>query len=267
MFQRETLRRWAADRESTVEAPDRKAVLYPDPYTNYVHVERGKAAVRTLEALGVDVRVPSIGESGRAPLSQGMIATARNHAERVHGALVSHIDEGRDVVVIEPSDLAMFRHEYEKLLPGNRHERLAANSYEVLEYIYGLLENGADPGVLNAESEPVAYHAHCQQRTLGLEEHTVAVLEELDYTVETSDVECCGMAGSFGYKTEYYELSMDVGESLGEQLASGDRTVVASGTSCLEQIETLLGQVPVHPVQLISPGHTVEADGTRRSDI
>lgn len=81
-FQRETLRSWAADHEtvSPTEA-DRKAVLYPDPYTNHIHVDRGKAAVRTLEALDVSVHVPAIAESGRAPLSQGMITTARTQAE------------------------------------------------------------------------------------------------------------------------------------------------------------------------------------------
>jgi Fe-S oxidoreductase len=123
-----------------------------------------------------------------------------------------------------------------------------------MEYVYGLLENGADPAGLSPKPGDVAFHAHCQQRTLGLEAHTEAVLEELGYNVETSDVECCGMAGSFGYKTEYYELSMDVGETLGKQLdGDADRPVVASGTSCQEQIDALLGVPPRHPVQLLAP--------------
>jgi Fe-S oxidoreductase len=98
----------------------------------------------------------------------------------------------------------------------------------------------------------VAYHSHCQQRTLGLEEYTEAVLERAGYDVTTSDVECCGMAGSFGYKSDYYELSMDVGESLAEQFA-GASTVVASGTSCMEQLDALLGPETRHPVELIDP--------------
>jgi len=102
----------------------------------------------------------------------------------------------------------------------------------------------------------VAYHSHCQQRTLGLEAHTVAVLEECGYDVLTSETECCGMAGSFGYKQEYYELSMDVGGDLETQFTTDDardRTVVASGTSCCEQLDALLEQPSRHPIHLLDP--------------
>jgi iron-sulfur cluster protein len=256
-FQRETLVDWFENRVSTVPDPTREVVLYPDVYTNHVQVERGKAAVRVLEALGVSVRVPSMPSSGRAPLSQGMIATAEDHAHDVYGSLAEHVDAGRDVVVIEPSDLAMFEREYERFLPEASVERLQANSYEIMEYVYGLLENGADADALRAgDGHDVAYHAHCQQRTLGLEAHTVTVLEDLGYDVLTSDVECCGMAGSFGYKDTYYELSMDVGDDLAEQFSTAearDRTVVASGTSCLEQLDALLSRPSTHPVELIAP--------------
>jgi Fe-S oxidoreductase len=125
-----------------------------------------------------------------------------------------------------------------------------------MEYIYGLLDNGADTAAIPVgDGRELAYHSHCQQRTLSLEAHTVAVLEELGYDVVTSDVKCCGMAGSFGYKSDYYEVSMDVGERLQTQLQEidvQDRQVVASGTSCLEQIDTLLERQPRHPVELLT---------------
>ncbi|WP_458189848.1 LUD domain-containing protein [Haladaptatus sp. NG-WS-4] len=256
-FRRETLVDWFADRDSKVEDPSREAVVYPDVYTNHVHVERGKAAVRTLEALDVRVRIPPVRASGRAPLSQGMIATAEEHAHDVYAALAEHIDAGRDTVVIEPSDLAMFDREYEKFLPERSYERISGNSYEILEYVFGLLENGATPDVLSSgDGERVAYHSHCQQRTMGLDAHTTAVLEELGYEVLLSDVECCGMAGSFGYKRQYYELSMDVGDHLRDQFTTSDareRTVIASGTSCLEQLESLLRRPTRHPIELVAP--------------
>jgi iron-sulfur cluster protein len=255
-FERETLVDWFARRESTVETPRRRAVLYPDLYTNHVQVERGKAAVRVLETLGVEVVIPPVASSGRAPFSQGMIATATNHAERVADTLSPYIEDGLDVVVIEPSDVTMFTREYERLVDRTNFERLGENSYEVMEYVYGLLEHGADTDCLSTGANPkVAYHAHCQQRTLGLETYTVAVLEACGYDVVTSDVECCGMAGSFGYKSDYYELSVDVGNRLRDQLqADGvtDRRVVASGTSCLEQIDSLLERHPRHPVELLA---------------
>jgi len=238
-----------------VTDPDRRVVLYPDVYTNYVQTSRGKSAVRVLERPSAEVVVPDVGGSGRAPLSQGMLSTAASKARNVADALDGYLAADYDVVVVEPSDLAMFHREYEKLLPAATQERIEASSYEILEYVFGLLENGADPGVLvPGDDEGVAYHSHCQQRTLDLEPYTEAVLTELGYDVVTSDVECCGMAGSFGYKSEYYELSMDVGESLAEQFeAAGERTVVASGTSCMEQLDALLSTETRHPVQLIDP--------------
>ncbi|WP_227134332.1 LUD domain-containing protein [Halorubellus salinus] len=254
-FARESFVDWFDDRGGArVPEPGaaRSAVVYPDTYTNYVSPERGKAAVRALEALDVHVRVPAVPGSGRAPLSQGMIATARSNAEHVHDALAPHLDAGRDVVVVEPSDLAMFASDYERLLPADAHERLADSSYEICEYVYGRLSNDADPGSLAALDGDVAYHSHCQQRTLDLEAHTVAVLETCGATVRTSDVECCGMAGSFGYKEQYYDLSVDVGAPLADDFATADR-VVASGTSCADQLESLLDARAPHPIELIAP--------------
>ncbi|MGM0604834.1 MAG: LUD domain-containing protein [Halobacteriota archaeon] len=237
---------------------DRSAVLYPDVYTNYIDVDRGKAAVRTLEALNVHVTVPELPGSGRAPLSQGMVATAERKAHAVYAGLAEPIDAGRDVVVIEPSDLAMFHREYGRFLAEESAARLRSSSYEVLEYVYGLLENGADAEALTGPTrrgtDGVAYHSHCQQRTLGVDGYTTAVLADLGYDVLTSDTECCGMAGSFGYKRDYYELSMDVGEPIGEQFGTEtEREIVASGTSCLEHVSSLLDRPTTHPIELIAP--------------
>jgi len=255
-FERTTLRDWASDRDAAATNPRRRVALYPDVYTNHVQTSRGKAAIRVLEALGCEVVVPDVGGSGRAPLSQGMIETAERKAASVGETLGRYADRGYDVVVVEPSDLAMFDREYERLVEEDVHRTLSDNSFELFEYVYGLLENGADESVLTAgDGDGVAYHSHCQQRTLDLEPYTEAVLDRLGYDVLTSDVECCGMAGSFGYKTEFYELSMDVGETLAEQFADAadERAVVASGTSCLEQLDSLLAPVPRHPVELVDP--------------
>lgn len=256
-FSRERLVDWFAARETPdPDNPVRRAVLYPDVYTNYIDPSRGKAAVRTLEALGVDVKVPDVRSSGRAPLSQGMVETATDHATDVAAELTPYLEDGYDVVVIEPSDLAMFREEYERLLDETTYERLANHSYEVFEYVYGLLENGGDSESLSAPhgDANVFYHSHCQQRTLGLEAHTVAVLERAGYEPTTSETECCGMAGSFGYKQEYYELSMDVGERLASQCADAGGRPVASGTSCQDQFEALIGDRADHPIELVDPG-------------
>jgi len=257
-FQRETLCDWFASRRPSAPNADaeRTVVLYPDCYTNYVLVERGKAAVRTLEALGAHVELASPVESGRAPLSQGMIRTATERAEAVAADLAPYLDAEFDVVVIEPSDLAMFHREYDHLLDDDVSSRLSAHSYEIMEYVYGLLSNGADADPLADPTGPVAFHSHCQQRTLGVDSYTTAVLDDLGFDVVTSDVECCGMAGSFGYKSEYYDLSMDVGDDLREQFADeAGRQFVASGTSCSEQLRDLFARDVSHPVELVAPDH------------
>ncbi|NGM67962.1 LUD domain-containing protein [Natronolimnobius sp. AArcel1] len=257
-FERETFREWFEARETTdPDDPIRRAVCYPDLYTNYVDPGRGKAAVRTLEALGVAVEMPPVRSSGRAPLSQGMVETAGEHAEAVCDRLRPYIEANYDVVVIEPSDLAMFKREYEKLVDTDDYDALAENSYEIMEYVYGLRENGADLDALaTGGDEQVFYHSHCQQRTLGLEPYTTAILEDCEYDITTSETECCGMAGSFGYKNEYYELSMEVGSRLKDQHEDAGVPAVASGTSCQDQLADLSGDRPPHPIELIDPTYT-----------
>ncbi|MFB6282107.1 MAG: LUD domain-containing protein [Haloferacaceae archaeon] len=254
-FERETLVEWAADREPPAD-PVREAVLYPDLYTNRMLVDRGRAAVRTLEALGVDVRVPAAPESGRAPLSQGMIASAERAADRTLDRLVPHVAAGRDAVVVEPSDLAMFRREYATLLPERADVgTLADGSYGLFEYLHGLLDNGAPADAIRSapDGHPgVDYHPHCQGRTLGLAGHAVEVLERRGYDVRTTDAECCGMAGSFGYKREFYDLSVAVGESLVDELDPA-RVPVATGASCTAQLSDLLAGPARHPVDLVAP--------------
>lgn len=258
-FERETLVDWFEARggpKVAAGAAEREAVLYADVYTNHVEVARGKAAVRILEALGVRVSIPPVPESGRAPLSQGMIDTADRNADRTDSALADYLEAGRDVVVVEPSDLAMFRREYERLLPSASYQRLKEGSYDLFEYVYGLLENGASADALSPGDDKLFYHSHCQQRTMGLESYTTAVLSQLGYDVVTSDAECCGMAGSFGYKQEYYDLSMDVGTDVQEQydaVDDPDRQVIASGTSCLEHLPAVLDRDAVHPAELVDP--------------
>ncbi|GAB3418847.1 LUD domain-containing protein [Haloparvum alkalitolerans] len=264
-FASESLVEWFAARGGPAVAADeaeREAVVYPDTYTNYVDPDRGKATVRTLEALGVHVRVPDLPPSGRPPLSQGMVATAEARAEALSDAVAGHLDAGRDLVVVEPSDLAMVRSEYEKFLAPAAFDRIAEGTYDAMEYVHGLIDNDAGGGLdalvhgggdEGGRDREVAYHPHCQARTVGVAAHATEVLERAGFDVLESDTECCGMAGSFGYKADYYELSLDVGEPLVEQFGGSDRTLVATGTSCGEQLDALLDRPARHPIELIAP--------------
>lgn len=256
-FSRETFVGWFDGRIG--DEGEETVVVYPDLYTNYFSPERGKAAVRLLESLGYEVVISQPRESGRAPLSQGMIETSRRRAEKVADNLLGHVDEGRDIVVVEPSDLAMFRGDYEKLLSEEEYERISENVYEVTEYVASVIDSVDEDGVIfdrPDDETDLLYHSHCQQRTLDLEQPTVELLEDAGYDVTTTDAECCGMAGSFGYKSEYYEVSVDVGEQMLDDLNLNpeETTIAASGTSCADQIADLANPDTEvhHPVELLA---------------
>jgi iron-sulfur cluster protein len=257
-FQRHTLRRWWDARPARSAGSNGTAVLYADPYTNHVRTGRGQAAVRALEALGVEVRLSDVVPSGRAPLSQGMIQTAKETARATYDAFAPHLDAGRPIIVLEPSDLAMFWRDYAKLLPEADYERLRGASMDVLAFIRQQIHPMGDaaPGLRAGRGQTVAYHSHCQQRTLGMASPAIEVLRQCGYDVVTSDVECCGMAGSFGYKADYYELSMQVGARLHGQFEAAvedGAVLAASGVSCIEQLEALFDRDVAHPVELIAP--------------
>ena len=252
-LQSTTLRAWFEDRPTPV-VDDPNVVLVPDTYTNYVWTERGKAAVRALETVGCSVDLAEIGDVGRPALSQGMISTATARAEAVSEALAPHLDAGRTVVFVEPTDLAMLQREYAKLLPDTEAEQLVDASRDVMSVLLDWLDEESSMRLAEGGGRQLVYHSHCQQRTLDLESPTVDVLERLGFDVTTTSAECCGMAGSFGYKSDYYELSMRVGGALREEveeIEEGDATVVASGVSCREQLEAVLDRTVVHPVQLL----------------
>jgi len=265
VFSRRTLVRAARDLGSTAGKQEgAKAVLFADVYTNYGLLERGLATLRILHALGVNVVVSEAIPEGRAALSQGMIATAKNQARRAAEALEPYLTAGRDILVIEPSALAMFRRDYRHLLDDrDQFERLRARTFEPVEYIARLLGKSGRraTAAFDVKRSPVGprifFHAHCQQKTIGCATPTEALLREIGFDVAVSSVECCGMAGSFGYKKEFYELSMVVGADLMQQVAAaekdgGRRALIASGTSCTEQLQAGLKRPVLHPMELLA---------------
>jgi len=264
-FSRRTLVQAARELDSRAgQQREKKAVLFADVYTNYGLPERGLAALHTLRALSVDVVVSESIPEGRAALSQGMIATAKKQAGRSVKALESYLTAGRDIIVIEPSALAMFRRDYRHLLDDkDQFERLLMRTFEPVEYIVRLLEKSGRRAmeVFDVRRSPVGsrifFHSHCQQKTIGCAAPTEVLLREIGFDVATSSVECCGMAGSFGYKKDYYDLSMAVGADLLQQVAAaekdgGPRALIASGTSCTEQLHSGLKRPVQHPLELLA---------------
>ena len=257
-----------ADATSPAGTPRGRAVLFADVFTSYGSPERGRAALRVLRRLGVDTVVSATRADGRAALSQGLIATAALQSAGVLDLLQPFLADGREVIVVEPSVLAMFRQDYRHLISAEMlplFEELRSHSFDTMEYLWSLLgQHKIEAAALfPAERHPlgrrVFYHSHCQQKTIGAASATEALLRAAGFDVATSQVECCGMAGSFGYKTEFYELSMAVGEDLFRQVRDaendGPRVLLATGTSCREQLQEGLQRPVLHPMELLAGFH------------
>lgn len=253
----------AAGKLRPAKAPAHRGriALFPDIFTNYGSPERGIAAIEVFRAVGIDVVLTEVSADGRASLSQGLIQTAKKQTQKTSEILLKYIRDGRDIVVIEPSALAMFRLDNRHFLDRNTFEEIREHSFEAIECLWRMLQernlDAAD--IFPASRHPLGgrlfYHSHCQQKTIGAAEPTEAILRAAGFDVATSRVECCGMAGSFGYKKDYYELSMAVGEDLFNQVRAaendGTRTLVATGISCQEQLYAGLKRRVFHPMELL----------------
>ena len=254
-FSNETLVGWFDERgpEVPLAEADDTVLLFPDTYTNYNYPEPGKAAVELLEAANIHVRVADkdeVAASGRAAFSMGLLDEAEERARTNLDALMPYVEDGWSVLFVEPSDAVMFQDEYVDLLSDDRVEDLAVAAYGVCEYLNTYqVTDGMD---FDAPAEYVTYHGHCNQKALNRDHHAAVALSAAGYDVDALDSSCCGMAGSFGYEEEHYELSKAIGEILHEKVEeSPGGEVVAPGASCRSQLadDDFEGERPAHPVE------------------
>jgi FAD/FMN-containing dehydrogenase/Fe-S oxidoreductase len=253
-----TLEDWFAARGGPrvpVDEAEDTVYLFPDTYTNYSYPEPGKAAVEVLEAAGVHVRVldsDDVAPSGRAAFSMGLLGEARDRARTNLRALAPDVEEGWSVLFVEPSDAVMFQDEYVDILDDDRVTDLATAAYGVCEYLN--THAVYDRMAFDAPGEHLAYHGHCNQKALNRDFHAAATLRAAGYDVDHLDSSCCGMAGSFGYEAEHYDLSKAIGRILYDKVrASPAGTVVAPGASCRSQLgdDEFEGEHPPHPVEKV----------------
>jgi len=254
-FASESFEDWFEHRDSHIarEEGDRKVLLFPDTYTNYNYPQAGKAAVRVLEKAGVHVKIPEdVVSTGRPAHSKGFLDISRERAKTNVAALIPYIEDGWEVVLIEPSDAVMLQSDYLDLLTGRDVERVAGNTYGIMEY----LDQFKLSSKLSVDSpeKRLTYHGHCHQKATKKDGYAAKVLETVGYEVDELDSGCCGMAGSFGYEAEHYSLSRKIGDILFEQVEqSGGETVVAPGASCRTQLSAYDRSNGLrHPVEMVA---------------
>jgi len=255
-----TLRKWFAKRERPVASQaNRKVYLFCDEFTDHHDVQIGIRTVELLERLGYAVEIPEHLESGRTWLSKGLVRKARDIANKNIVLLSPLISEETPLLGIEPSAILSFRDEYPDLANAEHLDaanRLSRNAFMVDEFLAIELDKGnIDRSRFTTEPRKIMLHGHCQQKAIASLASTVKILSIPDnYRVETIPSGCCGMAGSFGYEKEHYDISMKIGELVlfpGVRKQEKDTIIAAPGTSCRHQIKDGTGRHAQHPVEVL----------------
>jgi FAD/FMN-containing dehydrogenase/Fe-S oxidoreductase len=255
-----TLKSWykkhKADHSKTA---GRKVYLFCDEFTNFNDTEIGIKAILLLEQLGYEVIIPSHVESGRAWLSKGLLRYAKKIANKNIALLSGIVTEETPLVGIEPSAILTFRDEYVDLADDNQLEAakaLAKNVFLIDDFIARETEKGnITKQQFTTKSRLIKLHGHCQQKALTTAAGSVKMMSlPVNYTVETIPSGCCGMAGSFGYEKEHYDLSMKIGELVlfpAVRKQPEDVIIAAPGTSCRHQVKDGTGRKALHPVEVL----------------
>ncbi|MEA1897420.1 MAG: FAD-linked oxidase C-terminal domain-containing protein [Bacteroidota bacterium] len=238
---------------------NRSIYLFIDEFTNYNDTNLGELSIRLLTSLGFRVIIPKHYSSGRTFLSKGLLRTARKIAIKNVQSLHALISKETPLIGIEPSAILTFRDEYPELtgkMLKDEALELAKNSFMIDEFIANEMDKGNIAKELFTDKPlKIKLHGHCQQKSIASTGPTKAILSfPKNYHVDEIPSGCCGMAGSFGYEKEHYELSMRVGELVlfPEVRNTGmEIEIAAPGTSCRHQIKDGTQREAKHPVQIL----------------
>jgi FAD/FMN-containing dehydrogenase/Fe-S oxidoreductase len=236
--------------------PMGKVALFHDPFTNYNYPEVAIAATELFEAAGFEVLVPNHKDDGRPYISKGLVDKARAAARDTVDHLAEYAEKSIPIVGLEPSSLLSLRDEYLYLLPvDSRVKQVAENAYTFEEFLDKLASEGRLNLDFSQEPRKVLLHGHCHQKSLvGMEPSKRVLSLPPNYTVELIDSGCCGMAGSFGYEAEHYDISMQMAERRllpAVRKAEEDTLIVAAGISCRQQIQHGTDRQVLHPAEVL----------------
>ncbi len=252
-FARESFTDWFDRRRAPATAPRGSVVLFHDTFVSYNTPEIGRAAVELLEAAGYKVELVDRKCCGRPLISKGMLDEAREHARWNVERLQPWAARGVPIVGLEPSCLLTLRDEWVELVRTDAAREVARSSFLLEEFLLRERARGLELR-FKTGTRRALLHGHCHQKAMVGTAPTVAALAWAGYEVSEVDSGCCGMAGSFGFEKEHYDLSVTLGGrrlAPAVQAAAADTEVVAPGISCRQQIEHLAGRRARHPAQLL----------------
>jgi Fe-S oxidoreductase len=263
-FQRDTFRRWFKQRQSSAsEAPRGEAILLDDTFTRFHYPQVGRAATQVLEALGYRVVVvQGSGCCGRPAISNGMLNMAHEQARRNVLSLLHYAERGVPIIGVEPSCLLTLRDEYPDLLseePLRTASRTVADQVLLLDELLAQLatESHSIGSIFRSDAHAqIVLHGHCHQKALADMESTLTALALVPgYSTTLVNSPCCGMAGSFGFKTEHYQFSYAMGALKlfpAVEAASEEATIAITGASCRQQIDHFTSRTARHVVELFA---------------
>ncbi|HTF80946.1 MAG TPA: FAD-linked oxidase C-terminal domain-containing protein, partial [Cytophagales bacterium] len=235
-----------------------KVYLFADEFTEFNDTHIGITAVKLLTRLGYTVKIPKMGESGRTHLSKGLVRNAKKIANK-NIAVFKSLEPNVPILGIEPSAILSFRDEYMRLAtPENREaaQKMGQSAFLIDEFLAKEVEAGhITAAAFTTEAKQIKLHGHCHQKALSSVAFTQKILTlPQNYKVEVIPSGCCGMAGSFGYEEEHYDVSMKVGELVlfpAVRKADVETVIAAPGTSCRHQIHDGTGRSAKHPVEVL----------------
>ncbi len=253
-----SLRRWR-HKNPVKEGRNGTVYLFADEFTNYNESDIGIKVILLLEKLGYKVLIPKHIESGRTFLSKGMLKRAATVANRNIALLRDLVSEDSPLVGIEPSAILTFRDEYPELADDSSTgaaRRLGSNALLFEEFICREADKGRiRPDQFTTVSAKILLHGHCQQKAIASTGCTRKMLAiPVNYSVVEIPDGCCGMAGSFGYEKEHFDLSMRIGEMVlfpAVRAAEKETIISAPGTSCRHHIADGTGRKALHPAEVL----------------
>jgi Fe-S oxidoreductase len=256
-----TLRQWynKAVKNRKSKTPSKRVYLFCDEFTNYNDVPVGKKLILLLWELGYEVIIPEHIESGRSYLSKGFVKKAKEIASANVALLKNIVTKETPIIGIEPSAILTLRDEYLELVEPNQWEdavQIGSHTFLFDEWFSREIEKGNVDGERFTKVHTIIkVHGHCHQKALSSMAHTLKCLSlPANFVAHEIPSGCCGMAGSFGYEKEHYEVSMQIGGLvLFPAIRESKKEVIiaAAGTSCRHQIKDGTGQIALHPAEIL----------------